>query len=182
MTMRAVLSTGSNMEDSRAHLATVEAAFAAAGELVAASPLYATAPWGGVEQPDFYNQILIVDVDDSPEHLLRRCQDLERTANRVRDVRWGPRTLDVDIITLYDTAASSDTNSADSAFTYAAGQEITVDTPDLTVPHPRAHERAFVLVPWFGVDEGAVLGGRGVDTLIAVLDPDEVAGVREVAQ
>lgn len=174
MTMRAVLSTGSNMEDSWAHLATVEAAFAAAGELVAVSPLYVTAPWGGVEQPDFYNQILIVDVDDSPELLLRRCQDLERTANRVRDVRWGPRTLDVDIIALYDTAPS--------ASTIAADQEITVDTPDLTVPHPRAHERAFVLVPWFGVDEGAVLGGRGVDTLIAALDSAELAGVREVAQ
>ena len=153
--MRAVLSTGSNMEDSRAHLASVENDFA--GEIVAASRIYRTAPWGGVEQPDFYNQILIVDVAETPHELLARCQRLEHAAHRVREVRWGPRTLDVDIVALY----SND------------GDEITVDTPDLTVPHPRAHERAFVLVPWHEVDGGARLGGRGVDKLAAKLD-DEV--------
>lgn len=153
--MRAVLSNGSNMEDSRAHLASVENDFA--DELVAASRIYRTAPWGGVEQPDFYNQILIVDVAETPHELLARCQRLEHAAHRVRDIRWGPRTLDVDIVALY----SDD------------GDEITVDTPDLTVPHPRAHERAFVLVPWHEVDAEARLGGRGVDKLAAKLD-DEV--------
>lgn len=153
--MRAVLSTGSNMEDSRAHLASVENDFA--GELVAASRVYRTAPWGGVEQPDFYNQILIVDVAETPHELLARCQRLEHAAHRVREVRWGPRTLDVDIVALYGDG----------------GEEITVDTPELTVPHPRAHERAFVLVPWHEVDAKARLGGRGVDKLAAKLD-DEV--------
>lgn len=153
--MRAVLSTGSNMEDSRAHLAAVEEEFAA--DLAAASRVYRTAPWGGVEQADFYNQILIVDVDESPHELLARCQRLEQEAHRVREVRWGPRTLDVDIVALYGDD----------------GEEITVDTPDLTVPHPRAHERAFVLVPWLEVDGGARLGERGVNKLVAELN-DEV--------
>lgn len=151
--MRAVLSTGSNMEDSRAHLAAVEKDFAA--ELVAASRVYRTAPWGGVEQDDFLNQTLIVEVSQTPHELLARCQRLEQEAHRVREVRWGPRTLDVDIIALYED-----------------GEEITVDTPDLTVPHPRAHERAFVLVPWVELENG-VLGGRGINELIANLD-DEV--------
>lgn len=151
--MRAVLSTGSNMEDSRAHLAAVEKDFAA--ELVAASRVYRTAPWGGVEQDDFLNQTLIVEVKQTPHELLARCQRLEQEAHRVREVRWGPRTLDVDIIALYED-----------------GEEITVDTPDLTVPHPRAHERAFVLVPWVELENG-VLGGRDINELIANLD-DEV--------
>lgn len=151
--MRAVLSTGSNMEDSRAHLAAVEKDFAA--ELVAASRVYRTAPWGGVEQDDFLNQTLIVEVSQTPHELLARCQRLEQEAHRVREVRWGPRTLDVDIIALYED-----------------GEEITVDTPDLTVPHPRAHERAFVLVPWVELENG-VLGGRDINELIANLD-DEV--------
>lgn len=153
--MRAVLSTGSNMEDSRAHLAAVEEEFAA--DLAAASRVYRTAPWGGVEQADFYNQILIVDVDETPYELLARCQRLEQEAHRVREVRWGPRTLDVDIVALYGDD----------------GEEITVDTPDLTVPHPRAHERAFVLVPWLEVDREAQLGERDVNKLVAELD-DEV--------
>ena len=151
--MRAVLSTGSNMEDSRAHLAAVEKDFA--DELIAASRVYRTAPWGGVEQDDFLNQTLIVEVTQTPHELLARCQRLEQEANRVREVRWGPRTLDVDIIALYED-----------------GEEITVDTPDLTVPHPRAHERAFVLVPWVELENG-VLGGRDINELIANLD-DEV--------
>lgn len=153
--MRAVLSTGSNLEDSRAHLASVEEDFA--GELVAASRIYRTAPWGGVEQADFLNQILIVDVEETPHALLARCQRLEQRAHRVREVRWGPRTLDVDIVALYGDD----------------GEELTVDTSELTVPHPRAHERAFVLVPWHEVDADARLGGRGVDKLAVTLD-DEV--------
>ena len=73
--MRAVLSSGSNMGDARAHLRTVADEFA--GELVAASSIYATAPWGKTDQPDFLNQSLLVDVDNTPRELLARCQDLE---------------------------------------------------------------------------------------------------------
>lgn len=158
--MRAVLSTGSNMGDSRARLASVVDEFAA--ELVAASSIYSTPPWGGVEQQDFLNQILIVDVDQTPQELLERCQSLEQKADRVRDIRWGPRSLDVDVVALYrDT-----------------GEPVTVDTETLTVPHPRAHERAFVLVPWREVDEKAELGGVGVDKLLEALDPAERDGVK----
>ncbi|MCT2154348.1 2-amino-4-hydroxy-6-hydroxymethyldihydropteridine diphosphokinase [Corynebacterium sanguinis] len=152
--MRAVLSTGSNMEDSRAHLASVVDEFAA--ELVAASSLYATAPWGGVEQDDFLNQVLIVDVEQSPRELLRRCQSLEQRARRVRKKRWGPRTLDVDIV-LIDGFFSRD--------------------PELTVPHPRAHERAFVLVPWLEIDPDAHLGDRSVAGIVDKLGAE---GVRKL--
>ncbi|MCT1492491.1 2-amino-4-hydroxy-6-hydroxymethyldihydropteridine diphosphokinase [Corynebacterium sanguinis] len=152
--MRAVLSTGSNMEDSRAHLASVVDEFAA--ELVAASSLYATAPWGGVEQDDFLNQVLIVDVEQSPRELLRRCQSLEQRARRVRKKRWGPRTLDVDIV-LIDGFFSRD--------------------PELTVPHPRAHERAFVLVPWLEIDPDAHLGDRSVAGIVDMLGAE---GVRKL--
>ncbi|TVS22814.1 2-amino-4-hydroxy-6-hydroxymethyldihydropteridine diphosphokinase [Corynebacterium sanguinis] len=152
--MRAVLSTGSNMEDSRAHLASVVDEFAA--ELVAASSLYATAPWGGVEQDDFLNQVLIVDVEQSPRELLRRCQSLEQRARRVRKKRWGPRTLDVDIV-LIDGFSSRD--------------------PELTVPHPRAHERAFVLVPWLEIDPDAHLGDRSVAGIVDMLGAE---GVRKL--
>ncbi|MCQ4627411.1 2-amino-4-hydroxy-6-hydroxymethyldihydropteridine diphosphokinase [Corynebacterium sp. CCUG 65737] len=153
--MRAVISTGSNMGNSRAHLAKVAEDFAA--ELVEASSLYRTPPWGGVEQQDFLNQVLIVEVEESPEELLARCQRLERKAGRVRDVRWGPRTLDVDIIALFDDT----------------GAPITRATEKLTVPHPRAFERAFVLVPWGEV-------GGDVDKHLAALAPAEVAEVRKV--
>ncbi|SDR69483.1 2-amino-4-hydroxy-6-hydroxymethyldihydropteridine diphosphokinase [Corynebacterium timonense] len=149
--MRAVLSIGSNMEDSRAHLAAAVEEFAP--DLVAASSVYATAPWGGVEQPDFLNQTLLIDAPETPHQLLRRCQDLERAARRVRDVRWGPRTLDVDIVDI-EGYTSSD--------------------PDLTVPHPRAAERAFVLAPWLEVDPGARLGGEAVSDLLARLGEQEV--------
>ncbi|WJY68807.1 2-amino-4-hydroxy-6-hydroxymethyldihydropteridine diphosphokinase [Corynebacterium auris] len=145
--MRAVLSVGSNMEDSRAHLAAVVRDFAP--YLVAASSLYATAPWGGVEQPDFLNQTLLIDAPLTPHQLLHRCQELERAAHRVRDVRWGPRTLDVDIVDI---------------------EGYTSADPELTVPHPRAAERAFVLVPWLEVDPHARLGGEAVSDLVAGLD------------
>ena len=152
--MRAVLSTGSNIEDSRAHLASVVDEFAA--ELVAASSLYATAPWGGVEQDDFLNQVLIVDVEQSPIELLRRCQSLEQRARRVREKRWGPRTLDVDIVLI---------------------DGFTSRNPELTVPHPRAHERAFVLVPWLEIDPDAQLGGRSVAGIVDKLGAE---GVRKL--
>ena len=157
--MRAVLSTGSNLEDSRAHLASVEKDFA--DELVAASRIYRTAPWGGVDQDDFLNQILIVDVAETPHELLARCQRLEQDAHRVREIRWGPRTLDVDIVALYGDG----------------GEEITVDTPELTVPHPRAHLRQFVLEPWFEVDPDAELNGASISEL---LDNLEDQGVRKL--
>lgn len=155
--MRAVISAGSNMEDSRAHLASVRAHFAEV--LVAASSLYATAPWGKTDQPDFLNQSLLIDAPLTPSQLLTECQALEAAANRVRIERWGPRTLDVDIVDI---------------------ERYTSDDPVLTVPHPRAHLRAFVLAPWLELDPDATLGGERVADLLAGLDADEREGVRRL--
>ncbi|AKV59674.1 2-amino-4-hydroxy-6-hydroxymethyldihydropteridine diphosphokinase [Corynebacterium riegelii] len=152
--MRAVLSAGSNMGDARAHLRSVVDEFA--GELVAASSIYATAPWGKTDQPDFLNQSLLVEVDQTPLELLQRCQRLENDAQRVREERWGPRTLDVDIIWI---------------------EGYTSDDPVLTVPHPRAHLRRFVLEPWLEIDPGAVLNGASIRTLLEGL---EEQGVRKL--
>lgn len=155
--MRAVLSIGSNMEDRRALLQTVFDEFAA--ETIAASPVYATPPWGVTDQDEFLNAVLIVDVEESPLELLRRGQKLEEAAERVRVRHWGPRTLDVDIVQI-DGVTSTDT--------------------ELTLPHPYAHERAFVLVPWLAADPHAELNGTPVSELIASLDSTEVAAVKEV--
>ena len=117
--MHAVLSIGSNMEDRRALLQTVFDEFAA--ETIAVSPVYATPPWGVTDQDEFLNAVLIVDVEESPLELLHRGQKLEEAAERVRVRHWGPRTLDVDIVQI-DGVTSTD--------------------PELTLPHPYAHERA----------------------------------------
>jgi 2-amino-4-hydroxy-6-hydroxymethyldihydropteridine diphosphokinase len=153
----AVLSVGSNLGDRLAHLrSTVEALRPV---LCRVSPVYQTAPWGGVEQDDFLNAVLVVaDPDIDAAGWLARAGALEDAAGRVRADRWGPRTLDVDVITV-DGVTSTD--------------------PVLTLPHPRAHERAFVLVPWLAVQPDAVLPGRGrVRDLVDRLDPAERAGVR----
>lgn len=149
--MRAVLSSGSNMGDARAHLRAVVDEFA--GEVVAKSSLYSTAPWGKTDQPDFLNQSLIVEVDQTPRELLARCQRLEEEADRVRVERWGPRTLDVDIVFI---------------------DGYTSDDPELTVPHPRAHLRQFVLEPWLEMDPGAELNGSSVRELLDALEDQGV--------
>jgi 2-amino-4-hydroxy-6-hydroxymethyldihydropteridine diphosphokinase len=153
---RAVLSLGSNLGDRLAHLRTAVAGLA--DVLVAASPIYETAPWGGVEQDDFLNAVLIVD-DPATDAWgwLRRGQALEETAGRVRAVRWGPRTLDVDVVTV-DRITSAD--------------------PELLLPHPGTPERATVLRPWLDIESDAVLPGHGpVAELLAALGPDAEAGM-----
>ena len=157
--MRAVLSLGSNLADRWSLLRGVAEEFR--GEIVAASPVYSTPPWGVTDQGEFLNAVLIVDVESTPLELLRRGQRLEDAAERVRERRWGPRTLDVDVVTVDD------------------GGELTSDDPVLTLPHPFAHQRAFVLVPWLAADPAATLGGVAVAELLARLDPAEVAGIVE---
>ena len=160
--MRAVLSIGSNLDDRRALLQTVVDEFRV--ETVAASPIFSTPPWGVVDQAEFLNAVLIVDVDTTPLQLLRRGQRLEEAADRVRVRHWGPRTLDVDIVQVIRD-----------------GEELISDDPVLTLPHPYAHERAFVLVPWLAADPDATLRGTSVAELVAGLDAGDVAAVREVA-
>jgi 2-amino-4-hydroxy-6-hydroxymethyldihydropteridine diphosphokinase len=152
----AVLSIGSNLGD---RLAAVQGAIDAfRGWLLAVSPVYETAPWGPVPQGDFLNAVLVAtDAQAAPLDWLTRAQAAELAASRTRDVRWGPRTLDVDVITVDDVVS---------------------DDPKLTLPHPRAAERAFVLVPWLAVQPDARLSGRPIRDLLATLPPDSVAGVR----
>jgi 2-amino-4-hydroxy-6-hydroxymethyldihydropteridine diphosphokinase len=151
----AVLSIGSNQGDRLASLRLVRAAVAP--WLTAASPVYRTPPWGPVPQDDFLNAVLLVaDPDAGPHDWLQRAHAAERAAGRVRDVRWGPRTLDVDVISVDDVVSHD---------------------PELMLPHPRAAERAFVLVPWLAADADAVLAGRRVADLIAALPAADVVGV-----
>ena len=154
---RAVLSLGSNLGDRLAHLRAAIAGLA--DVLVAASPVYETAPWGGVEQDDFLNAVLVVaDPGTDARGWLRRGQALEDAAGRVRDVHWGPRTLDVDVVTV---------------------DGVTSDDPELLLPHPGTPERATVLRPWLDIDADAVLPGHGyVADLLAELGPDAEAGMR----
>jgi 2-amino-4-hydroxy-6-hydroxymethyldihydropteridine diphosphokinase len=158
---RAVLSLGANLGD---RAGTLRAAFTAlSGEgLVARSVLYETPPWGPVEQPPYLNAIAVVSGPREAAGWLALAHELEQAAGRTRDVRWGPRTLDVDVVTV----------------TGDDGAAVFSDDPSLTLPHPRAHERAFVLVPWQSLDPAAELPGHGpVADLLAKLPPEDVAAV-----
>lgn len=158
---RAVLSLGSNLGDRFGHLQAAVTGFGRAVRAV--SPVYETAPWGGVAQDDFLNAVLVVqDAGTDAWGWLRRGQGLERAAERVRDVRWGPRTLDVDVVTVQG----------------AEGAVLSED-PELLLPHPGTPQRATVLRPWLDVEPEAVLPGHGpVVALLAALGPDAEAGMR----
>ncbi|HET9089013.1 MAG TPA: 2-amino-4-hydroxy-6-hydroxymethyldihydropteridine diphosphokinase [Acidimicrobiales bacterium] len=123
--MKAYLSLGSNVGDRAAHLAA-GVALVAAGEPVRVSRVYETEPVGGVAQDDFWNLVIELETDATPRALLERARRAEAARARVRDVRWGPRTLDVDVLLVGDLVS---------------------DDPEITVPHPRMFERLFVLVP-----------------------------------
>jgi 2-amino-4-hydroxy-6-hydroxymethyldihydropteridine diphosphokinase len=159
----AVLSIGSNLGD---RLARLQSAVDGLGDtVVAVSPVYETAPWGGVDQGPFLNAVLIAgNAAFDARAWLRRARQLEDAAQRVRGQRWGPRTLDVDVISCSNGAA-----------------EIIVAEPDLALPHPLAHLRAFVLVPWLDVDPDAELtvagARRPVARLLAEIDPADRASV-----
>jgi 2-amino-4-hydroxy-6-hydroxymethyldihydropteridine diphosphokinase len=156
-----VFSLGSNLGDRLANLQLGLDVLASSGlDLVAVSSVYETDPVGGVEQADYLNAVLLARSSLPPSDILARCAAAEAAAERVRTQRWGPRTLDVDII--------------------ACGCVVSTD-PALTLPHPRAHERAFVLIPWLELDSRAALPGWGpvaelLKTTQAV--PDSPQGVR----
>ena len=121
---RAFLALGSNLGDREAEL---RRAVGAMTEVVAASAVYETDPVGGPEgQGPYLNMVVQLETKRSPQQLLETCRSLEAVAGRVRDVHWGPRTLDVDVIWI---------------------DGVTVTDDDLEVPHPRFRERPFVLAP-----------------------------------
>lgn len=158
---RAVLSLGANLGDRAGTLRAALAALTGDG-LVARSTLYETPPWGPVAQPPYLNAVAVVDGPRDAAGWLARAHELEQAAGRTREVRWGARTLDVDVVTV----------TADD------GTAVLSDDPALALPHPRAHERAFVLVPWLALDPGAEVPGRGrVADLVADLPADDVAAV-----
>lgn len=131
---------------------------------VRVSPLYRSSPVGGPEQPDYVNAVALARTSLLPGSLLARLQAVEADFGRTHEVRWGPRTLDLDLIQYGDPAAGSDVLSAD---------------PELTLPHPRAHERGFVLLPWSTLDPGAVLRIEGVPHPVAdLLGTVQITGVQ----
>ncbi|MHA7240701.1 2-amino-4-hydroxy-6-hydroxymethyldihydropteridine diphosphokinase [Arthrobacter sp. TMS1-12-1] len=155
-TVRSVLALGSNLGASNDTLSLAVADLVGSDNvrLHAVSPVVRTKPVGGPDQPDYLNMVIEVETDLGPYELLAHCQAVEERHHRTRTVRWGPRTLDVDIIT-YGTWVSDDET--------------------LTVPHPRAATRAFVLQPWAWMDAGAELGGRPVAELAA--EAEDLAGL-----
>jgi 2-amino-4-hydroxy-6-hydroxymethyldihydropteridine diphosphokinase len=154
--VRAALGLGSNLGDRAEVLKSAIATISRTPNVTVAavSPFVETDPVGGPEQPDYLNAVVVIDTSLTPEELLSLAHTCEQLAGRIRDVRWGPRTLDVDVLA-YDQVARHD----------AA----------LTLPHPRATQRAFVLVPWAAVDPSFVVAGRTVGEWADTVDD---AGVR----
>ncbi|KOT94566.1 2-amino-4-hydroxy-6-hydroxymethyldihydropteridine pyrophosphokinase [Streptomyces sp. NRRL F-4711] len=156
---RAVIALGANLGN---RLETLQGAIDALEDtpgvrVKGVSPVYETEPWGVApgSQPSYFNAVVIVKTTLPPSSLLERAHAVEEAFHRVRDERWGPRTLDVDIV---------------------AYAEVVSEDPQLTLPHPRAHERAFVLAPWLDVDPEAALPGQGrVADLLAAVTRDGVA-------
>lgn len=151
------LALGSNLGDSDRILQGALDDLAAVDglDLVAVSAVFETDPVGGPEQKPYLNAVVLGRWALGDAALLAAVSGVEHAWHRERSVHWGPRTLDIDILAIGDDA---------------------IDTPDLVVPHPRAHERGFVLVPWLDVAPGAEITGRGraADLVTSV----DVTGVR----
>lgn len=160
---RVVLSIGSNLGD---RLGRLQAVVDGLGyRVVAVSPVFETPPWGPVEQDAFLNAVVVADDPDLDAWAwLAEAHRFENANARERTVKWGPRTLDVDIVTCHD--GDEEIHSAD---------------PTLTLPHPLAGERAFVLIPWLAMDPAARLSGRPVAELLDGIDEAERAGVRRTS-
>lgn len=159
--VRSYLGLGSNVGDRLGNLTRAVELLQARRRVavVRSSRVYETAPVGGPPQPDFLNAVVEVETELSPRELLQACLEVEGALGRVRGERWGPRTIDVDILTY--------------------GREEVAEA-DLTVPHPRMHERGFVLVPLLELDADPPLpGGRRAWRLR--LGPETLGGVRPFA-
>ena len=154
MTHRAYVGVGANLGDAAGAVARALDALGLLGTVVRRSSLYRTPPWGRTDQPDFVNAVALLETPRSPRELLDALQALETKLGREPGERWGPRALDLDILT-YDAA--------------------TIDEPGLRIPHPHLLERAFVLVPLAEIDPAYV-------ALRDALAPEEIAGIERLAE
>ena len=138
--MKAVIALGSNLGDRELNIDSAVAEIAKIIEVTHLSTNHETDPVGGPDQPKYLNAVLIAESLLTPEELLKALLAIESRLGRVREIHWGPRTIDLDLIIVDNEK---------------------IHSPDLVLPHPRAHERRFVLEPWAEIDPDAVLPGHG---------------------
>lgn len=151
--MRAVVALGANLEEPAAAVELAITLLEQSTNLIARSSLYSTKPIGGPPQPDYVNAVCIIESDLPAGDLLGLLHGIEKSMGRVRNERWGPRVIDLDLIS-YGALVSEDL--------------------ELTLPHPRAHERGFVLQPWLEIDPDAELPPYGrVSDILARLPPSK---------
>ena len=134
--MKAVISLGANVGDPKANLDLAVALLREATQVISVSNYLQTKPVGGPEQPDYLNAVAIVESDLPAKDLLALLHGIETAMGRTREIHWGPRVIDLDLIQ------------------YGG---LLVQDEKLTLPHPRAHERRFVLAPWFEIEPEAIL-------------------------
>ncbi len=152
--MKAVIALGANLDDPNAAMELAVGLLKEATDFLAVSSFHKTKPVGGPPQDDFLNAICIIESELTPRELLNLMHGIEKSMGRLREEKWGPRVIDLDLIT-YGDLVSSD--------------------PDVLLPHPRAHERAFVLAPWLEIDPQAQLPGHGpVEQLLSSLQLDSI--------
>lgn len=149
--MKAVIALGSNLNQPKENLDLAIALLREATDLVSVSSYFTTKPVGGPEQPDYLNAVCIVESDLPAMDLLAVLQGIEKSLGRERIEHWGPRTIDLDLIQYGGLLSSA---------------------IELVLPHPRAHERAFVLQPWFEIEPDATLLTHGkIKDLLEQLQP-----------
>jgi dihydroneopterin aldolase / 2-amino-4-hydroxy-6-hydroxymethyldihydropteridine diphosphokinase len=159
-----VIALGSNLGESLDTLHNAAIALLGLVDIDAVSPVVETDPVGGPDQPAYLNAVVVGTTSVAPRALLRYLHDIEREHGRTREVRWGARTLDLDLIQYGDPVFDTD---------------VRMDEASLTLPHPRAHERAFVLVPWALADPEATLRVDGKVRRVAdLVDAVDSSGVR----
>jgi 2-amino-4-hydroxy-6-hydroxymethyldihydropteridine diphosphokinase len=147
--MKAVVALGANLEEPRKAIELAIELLKQAADVTAVSSMYETEPVGGPEQENYINAVLILESELPAADLLSLLHGIEKSMGRVRDVRWGPRVIDLDLIQ-YGTLLS--------------------ESEELTLPHPRAHERRFVLEPWHEIEPDAILLTQGrIDQLLEQL-------------
>ena len=138
--MKAVISLGANIGDPKANLDLAVGLLREATDVIAVSNYLQTKPVGGPEQPDYLNAVAILESDLPAKDLLALLNSIETAMGRTREIHWGPRVIDLDLIQ------------------YGG---LLVNDEKLTLPHPRAHERRFVLAPWFEIEPEAILLTHG---------------------